>query len=116
MIYNAKSETSFFFGPSTIVSEENKIFCENGWYNTNTLKSKFFNNAYIQSDSQILKGDSIFYDQNKQYGKALQNVHLIDSINNIEIFGDKAEFFIREDYFIFTKEPLAKIIYKGLQD
>ena len=110
MIYNTKSETSFFFGPSIIVSEENKIFCENGWYNTNTLQSKFFNNAYIQSDSQILKGDSIFYDQNKQYGKALQSVHLIDSINNIEIFGNQAEFFIREDYFIFTKEPLAKII------
>jgi lipopolysaccharide assembly outer membrane protein LptD (OstA) len=32
--YNTYTEVSYFFGPTTIVSEENTIFCKNGWYDT----------------------------------------------------------------------------------
>ena len=93
MLYNSKTKVSFFQGPTTITSEENIIYCENGWYNTQSNISQFQKNASITHQDFILKGDSIFYDRNKGYGKAISNINLIDTVNNLFITGDLGEYF-----------------------
>ena len=40
MRYHAEHKISYFFGPTTINSEENIIYCENGWYNSLSNKSR----------------------------------------------------------------------------
>ena len=72
--FNSKSKIAFFLGPSYIFSKNNTIYCENGWYNTDTDKSQFNKNAYIADQKFIIQGDSLFYNRNKGYGKAIDNV------------------------------------------
>ena len=110
MHYNSKNETAFFFGPTIILSEKNKIYCENGWYNTKTNISKFYNKSYIISDNLKLIGDSIFYNQDIGYGQAFENVQIIDTIDNITIFGNLAEYFVNEEYFVVSENPLSQIL------
>ena len=107
--YNSKSKTAFFLGPSYIFSNNNTIYCENGWYNTDTDKSQFNKNAYIADQKFIIKGDSLFYNRKKGYGKAIENVKILDTTNNITITGELSEYFEEEDKIEISKKSLVNI-------
>ncbi len=110
MIYNSKSKVIFFQGPTTITSEENIIYCENGWYNTQSNISQFQQDASISHKDFILKGDSIFYDRNKGYGKAISNINLIDTVNNLFITGNLGEYFEKTQNAMVTQNALLNLI------
>ena len=112
MHYNSESELTYFFGPSNIVSSKKNIYCENGWYNTKTDIAQFRKNATITTDDYILKGDSLFYDKKKGYGIAINNVEVIDTVENITIFGGLAEYFEKEEYVEITQIPILQILFK----
>lgn len=89
--YSTLSKTAFFFGPCTITStakDSSVIYCENGWYNTETEKSYFGKNAWIQSKEQKLSGDSLLYDRKAGTGKAYGNVAIYDTLQDVVISGD----------------------------
>jgi len=90
LVYNTISDVTYFIGPSDIVSKENHIYCENGWYNTNTNQAQFSRNARIQTGSKTVTADSIFYDRNKGIGQAFCNVSISDTIDDVLIYGDYA--------------------------
>jgi lipopolysaccharide export system protein LptA len=91
MNYNTLTHTAFFFGPTTITSNENFIYCERGFYNTDKEISGFTNNAYIKTKTQRLSGDSIGYNRKTGEGKAFENVAIGDSVNAVLITGKYAE-------------------------
>ena len=112
MHYNSNNETTYFLGPSYIVSENKTIYCENGWYNTKTNISQFRRNAYITNKNYILKGDSLYYNKNLGYGKAIKNIEVIDTIENITVFGGYAEYFEKEEVIEITNIPLLQILFE----
>ena len=112
MHYRTDNNITYFFGPSYIISNKKLIYCENGWYNTEKDISQFKENAYIQTESYLLKSDSIYYNMNLQYGKAMHNVEVIDTANNVSLFGGLAEYFELEDKIEITLEPLLHILYE----
>lgn len=91
LMYNTNTRIAYFLGPTNIISKENKIYCENGWYNTKTDKSQFSKNSWMQTKSQYLEGDSMFYDRKIGYGRAYNNVILIDTAKNITLKGNYIE-------------------------
>lgn len=91
LMFNTITEIAYFFGPTNIVSKENKIYCENGWYNTKTDKSQFSKNSWLQNKNQYLEGDSMYYDRKIGYGVAYNNVVLIDTAKNITLKGNYIE-------------------------
>lgn len=110
LIYNTSSEVAFFVGPTTIISDNNFIYCENGWYNTLTDISQFNKNAFLWSDEQRLSGDSLYYDRKSGYGHALNNVIILDTINDYLLSGEWAEYFEKEDSSIITQNTLLTLI------
>ncbi len=85
LMFNTVTEIAYFYGPTNIVSKENTIYCENGWYNTKTDKSQFSKNAWLETKTQHLDGDSLYYDRKIGFGKAFNNVTLIDTVKNITV-------------------------------
>ena len=112
MHYNSKSEIAYFFGPSLILSSTKTIYCENGWYNTKTDIAQFRENAYITNKNYLLNGDSLYYDKNKQYGKAFSNVQLIDKVENMTVFGGIAEYFEAEEKVIISEKPILELLFE----
>jgi len=110
LIFNTLSEIAYFFGPTNITSDDNFIYCENGWYNTKTDLSRFSKNAYLENKDQKLFGDSLIYDRTKGYGLALKNITVLDTINNFIIKGEKAELFEKKDSSIITIDPLLILL------
>ena len=113
MHYNADCKVSYFFGPTEIRSDKNIIYCENGWYNSQSNKSQFRENATITHKDFVLKGDSLFYNRNKGYGIAINNIQLIDTINNLLITGNLGEYFEKSGNAIVCQNPLLNLITDG---
>lgn len=91
--YHTPSATAYFFGPCHINStgkDSAHIYCENGWYNTNTEKAWFSKNAYIESKENRLSGDSLLYDRANGFGRGWNNVSLTDTVQKMIITGDYA--------------------------
>lgn len=94
--YNTQIDKTFFYGPTNITTKENRIYCESGWFNTETNTSNLIQNAYlINNEAQILEADTLFYDEQAQYGIAKKSV----------IFSDTSEkIILRSNYAFYNKK------------
>jgi len=111
LLYNTYSKVAYFLGPTTIVSNENTIYCENGWYDTDRDVSQFNKNAVINTREQKLKGDSIYYNRKAGFGKAIKNVSVIDSAQNVTITGNYAEYYEKTENSLITGRALLTQVY-----
>lgn len=104
--YNTVTEVSYFLGPTDIISDENYIYCENGWYDTQNNISQFNKNAWLENEGKILKGDSIYYERETGLGKAFYNVELIDTTQNLILQGNRAVYLEQTEYAMLTDSAL----------
>lgn len=90
--YTPGPKVAYFLGPTTIMStgNSNYIYCENGFYDTYNDIAQFEENAYIVTNSQTLRGDSIWYDRKNGIGKAFENIEIKDTAQEVTIHGDYA--------------------------
>jgi len=87
MLYNANSETSYFFGPTKITGDSLEITCQKGFFNSKTEDCEFTKSATIKSENKTLMGDSVVYNGNSKWGEAFGHVVLIDDEEATRIFG-----------------------------
>ena len=105
--YFSNSGHSYLFGPSTITSKANYIYTEKGFYDTKKNLAHFLNKSYIKYDDRVIKGDSLYYDRNKEFASATRNVKITDSVNRGIIKGNYAEMYKKQDSVFVTKRALA---------
>jgi lipopolysaccharide export system protein LptA len=108
--YNTESETAHFLGPTTIESSDTYIYCENGWYDTRNDISQYDRNANIVHGEQSMKGDSLYYDQKLGFGKGFNHVVVTDTVQDIIIKGNYAEYRKPEGYSMVTDSAVAILI------
>ena len=103
------SETghAYLFGPTTIVGETSTIYCEKGFYDTNNDTGYFLKKSQIDYDNRTIIGDSLYFDRNKSFASATNNIKITDTINNAIIKGHYAEVFRDKDSVFITKRALA---------
>ena len=98
---------AFLYGPTTITSDSSIIYCERGFYNTNNDTGYFVKKSKIDYDERRIEGDSIFFDRNKSFASATNNIKVIDTINNFLVRAHYAEVFKDKDSVYVTKRALA---------
>jgi lipopolysaccharide export system protein LptA len=106
MQYNTSSKVTSFIGPTTIKSTSNLIYCEDGTYNTDKDLSQFTKNSYILTQDQKMFGDSLYYDGQKNIGRAIHNVQIVDSAQQTTIKGEYAIHYELQDLSIVTGKAL----------
>ncbi len=110
MLYNTKTEIVTMLGPTEIVSDSNTIRGTSGWYNTKTDISEFDERASLDNGKQILFGDSLYYDRNVDFGKAIHDVVLFDRENKLYGFGNYGEYWKQEHYAYLTDSAVSIMI------
>lgn len=105
--YFSNSGHSYLFGPSTITSKANYIYTEKGFYDTKKNLAHFLNKSYIRYDDRLIKGDSLYYDRNREFASASRNVKITDSINRGIVKGHYAEVYKKLDSMFVTKRAVA---------
>ena len=105
--YYTESDKAFFYGKTTIVGEEYDIYCEKGAYDTQLQKGNFQENAVIFYNNKEIRGDSLYFENEKNYAAATNNISVIDTLNKSVINGHYGEIFKAKDSAIITRRALA---------
>ena len=105
--YYTESDKAFFYGKTTIVGEEYDIYCEKGAYDTQLQRGNFQENAVIFYDNKEIRGDSLYFENEKNYAAATNNISVIDTLNKSIINGHYGEIFKAKDSAIITRRALA---------
>ena len=105
--FYTESGYAFMFGPTTITSETSVIYCERGFYNTNNDTGYFLKKSKINYDDRIVEGDSVYFNRNKNFASATNNITVTDTLNKSIIKGHYAEVFREKDSVFITKRALA---------
>lgn len=105
--YFTERDKAFFYGKTTIVGEEYDIYCEKGAYDTQLQKGNFQKNAVIFYDNKEIRGDSLYFENEKNYAAATNNVSIIDTLNKSVINGHYGEIYKAKDSAIITRRALA---------
>ena len=98
---------AFLYGPTTITSETSVIYCERGFYNTANDTGYFVKKSKINYDERVVEGDSLYFDRNKGFASATNNIVITDTLNNTIVKGHYAEVFRKKDSLFMTKRALA---------
>ncbi len=107
MDFYTDSKHAFFYGPTTIVGEDYLVNCRQGFYNTNEKVGYFKKKASIDYNNRNIIGDSIYFNDAKQYAAATQNIRITDTINNSFIEGNYGEVFKAKDSAMVTHRAVA---------
>ena len=105
--YFTEIDKAYFYGKTTIVGEEYDIYCEKGVYDTKLQKGNFQENAVILYDNKKIRGDSLYFENEKNYAAATNNISIIDTLNKSVINGHYGEIFKAKDSAIITRRALA---------
>lgn len=98
---------AYLFGPSTITGETSTIYCERGFYDTNNNTGHFQRNAKIDYDNRTVEGDSLYFDRNRSFASATNNITVTDTLNKSIVKGHYAEVWREKDSMYITKRALA---------
>ncbi|MDA8644014.1 OstA-like protein [Flavobacteriaceae bacterium] len=105
--YYTELNQAYLFGNSKIEGEAYTIECERGFYDLDLEKGVFKKNATLYYDNKIIRGDSLYFESEKDYAAATKNVSIVDSLNNSIITGHYGEIFKAQDSAIITRRALA---------
>ena len=98
---------AFFYGPTTIKSDNSTIYAERGYYDTRGDTGYFVQNSRIDYKNRILEGDSLYFNRNTNFASATNNIKVTDTINKSIIRGHYAEVFRDRDSVFITKKAVA---------
>lgn len=110
MRYNTGSKIAYFYGPTNIYGtkgekDRDTLYTENGTYNTVNEQAAFGKNNLYKSGTKSLKGDSLFYDKIKGYGRAVKHVTFNDKEQKVTIKGNLGTYFKPEERTVVTQDP-----------
>ncbi len=105
--FYTKNGHAYLYGPSVVTTQDGKVFCERGFFNTREDFGYFIKNSRVDYEQRTLYGDSIFFDQKQSFASATNNIEIIDTINRTRIKGHYAEVYKAKDSVIITKNPMT---------
>ena len=106
MDFNTNSEIAYFTGPSRMKGDSIDLYCEKGWYDTKNSISWIWKKAMINNGKQLIKGDSIYYDENKAFGEAHGHISITDTINNLILKGNYGWYYQKPEKFLVTDSAM----------
>lgn len=106
--FYSNSGLAYMYGKSTIKHKTTTIYCERGFYDTNRDLGYFIKNSKIYYSNRIFEGDSMYFNQKRDFASATNNIKVTDTTNNSVITGHYAEVYKAKDSVFITKRALAK--------
>lgn len=112
LIYDTKTRVISIVGPTNIRDEENNIYAERGFYNSDSGDVELYRNPEVLGKEQKINADSIFYNKTTGDGRAIGNARIEDFKNrmivkaNRVVYNDQTEISMATDsaHFLLYSE------------
>lgn len=112
--YNTATKIAMLVSKSEIINSDGVIYTTHGVYNTSTGEADLYKRSTVHTNKgNTLTGDTLFYDRQKQFGKAFGNMVLTDSARQSSLSGDYGYYDEVRDSAFVTGRALAKEYSKG---
>lgn len=108
--YYTTSKNAYMYGPSTILGDTYKIYCERGFYDTKVESGYGIKNTRIDYNNRIIEGDSVFFNKAREFASATNNITVTDTINNGIIRAHYAEVHKAQDSVFATKRAVSVLV------
>jgi lipopolysaccharide export system protein LptA len=108
LAYQTTTGVATFFGPTDIVGDSDRLYCERGTYNTKTDIAVFSKRAVVHSKQNTLYADSIYFNNITSFGRGWSRLMIIDHENFTTLFGDYGEVSRSTGVYFITKQAVAK--------
>lgn len=102
--YNTGSNWTYFYGPTNIKNKDDKLYTEDGAYNTKSENAYFGKKNLYTNGSRSLKGDNLYYYGKRGYGKAVKNVVFRDTKDQTVLYGQLGEYYRDEERIVATQK------------
>lgn len=91
LLYRVNDDVADFRSPTYIYSDTTTIYSEKGSYYTQQRYALSTKASFVKTGSRRLTCDTLHYYENQEYGRAIGNVALFDSVNNVSCYGRYCE-------------------------
>jgi lipopolysaccharide export system protein LptA len=105
--YRTDTKVAHIVGPSNIVSDDNHIYSESGYYNTASGQAELLERSVLRNGNKNLTGDSLFYDREKGYGEAFGHMLFTDTVQKACMTGDYGYYNEQTDYAFATQRAVG---------
>lgn len=105
--YFTEPKDVYMYGPSTITGEDYVIYSERGYYDTRIEQGYGVRNTRIFYDNRIIEGDSVFFDKQREFASATNNIKVTDTLNQGVVRAHYAEVFKAYDSVFATKRAVG---------
>jgi len=109
MRYNTITKITYFYGPTNIKGKGDNLYTENGAYDTRTENAFFGKKNLYTNGSKSLKGDSLYYDGVKGYGKAVKNIIFKDTSDKTIMYGQLGYYYKADERALVTQNAYVGI-------
>jgi lipopolysaccharide export system protein LptA len=110
MLYDTHNDITTFKGNTKTWNGNNIMASDFGIYKPNENEITFSSDVHIQSEAQEVWADSVWFDNKTKNALLFGNIQMIDTVQQIIIFGDKAR--IDDNYqTVFVTENPAALYY-----
>ena len=111
--YDTETEIAHFETPTHIYSDSSTIYSELGDYNTNTRFAISYKRSHVDNQGRMIDCDTLYYDEQSDYGRATGNVIIVDSLNNMTCTGRYGETNQAEGFSFVTDSAHVLFIDRG---
>jgi len=98
--YNTESGIAAFFGPTTIVGQDDSVYSEFGWYNTVSDIVYLKRNSFVEHLEHSIRGDTLYYNKLLEYGWGMSDITITDTLQDVIAKGNYA---VYEKYGRFAR-------------
>jgi lipopolysaccharide export system protein LptA len=110
MLYDTRNDITTFIGNTKTWSSGNIMLSDYGIYKPNENEMSFSSDVYIQSETQEVWADSVWFNSQTKNADLFRNIQMTDTSQNTIVFGDKAR--ISDNYqTVFVTEKPAALYY-----
>ena len=113
LLYNTETTVAHFESPTYIYSDSSTIYSELGDYNTDSRFSISYRASHVDNQGRTIDSDTLFYDEQQQYGKAYGHVVIYDSVNDFTCTGRYGETSQAERFSFVTDSAHVLFVDEG---
>lgn len=112
--YNLKTNIANFIAQTRIVGKDGSIInTKSGTYNLETGEAIFLDRSDFSDSTRSGVADKIAYDKNNGILQMLGNAKLVDSVNNVIVFGGEVYADTKINSFLASRKPVMIIFRDG---
>ncbi len=111
--YDTKTEVAHFETPTYIYSDSSTIYSELGDYNTDTRFAISYKKSHVDNQGRTIDSDTLYYDELLDYGRAIGNVVIVDSVNQMTCTGRYGETNQAEGFSFVTDSAHVLFVDSG---